>query len=55
MFEDKRESGVFLDLSLFLLLFGEAQVLNTRVSAPQASKFLGRRLIDRVFFYDDCT
>lgn len=48
MFEDKRESGVFLDLSLFFMLFGEASRLNTRESAPQASKFLGRRLVDRV-------
>jgi hypothetical protein len=37
----------FLDLSLFLLLFGKASRPNTRESAPPASKFLGRRLIDR--------
>jgi hypothetical protein len=42
MFEDKRESGVFLDLALFLLLFGEAQVLNTRYQLRRrASSWVG--------------
>lgn len=41
MFEDKRESGVFLDLSLFFMLFGEASRLNTRESAPQGEQVPG--------------